>query len=100
MINPCQLKDEAYYQAMHAKETVENAEIYNTLEEFVKDKNIDFIVGSTGMPGGSYNISRIPIKEYLLIASGKISFVYLKSLIYVLKIIKRSFSITLSPHKL
>ena len=62
LINPCTLKDEAYYQAMHAKSTVENALIYNTVEEFVKDQNIDFIVGSTGVPGGSYNISRIPIK--------------------------------------
>lgn len=62
LINPCTLKDEAYYQAMHARATVENAEIYNTVEEFLKDKNIDFIVGSTGTPGGSYNLSRIPIK--------------------------------------
>ncbi len=62
LINPCTLKDEAYYQAMHARSTVENAEIYDTVEEFVKDKNIDFIVGSTGAPGGSYNLSRIPIK--------------------------------------
>ena len=62
LINPCTLKDEAYYQAMHARETVENALIYDTVEEFVKDNNIDFIVGSTGAPGGSYNISRIPIK--------------------------------------
>ena len=54
LINPCTLKDEAYYQAMHARETVENAEIYDTVEEFVEDKQIDFIVGSTGMPGGSY----------------------------------------------
>lgn len=62
LINPCPLKDEAYYQAMHAKETVENAEIYNTVEEFVKDKGIDFIIGSTGAPGGSYNLSRIPLR--------------------------------------
>jgi TrmH family RNA methyltransferase len=62
LINPCTLKDEAYYQAMHARETVENAEIYDTVEELVEDKQIDFIVGSTGMPGGSYNLSRIPIK--------------------------------------
>jgi len=62
LINPCTLKDEAYYQAMHARETVENANIYDTLEEFLNEENIDFIVGSTGMPGGSYNLSRIPIK--------------------------------------
>ena len=62
LINPCTLKDEAYYKAMHARSTVENAEIYDTVEDFVKEKKIDFIVGSTGAPGGSYNISRIPIK--------------------------------------
>lgn len=62
LINPCELKDEAYYQAMHARETVETAEIYNSLDDFLKAKQIDFIVGSTGAPGGSYNLSRIPIK--------------------------------------
>ena len=62
LINPCTLKEEAYYQATHARDTVENAMIYDTVEEFVKDKKIDFIIGSTGAPGGSYNISRIPLK--------------------------------------
>ena len=62
LINPCKLKDEAYYQAMHARKTVENAEVYDTLQEFLDDKQIDFIVGSTGTPGGSYNLSRIPIR--------------------------------------
>ncbi|WP_297983296.1 RNA methyltransferase [uncultured Methanobrevibacter sp.] len=62
LINPPELKDEAFYQAMHARETVENALVYESVEEFAKDKSIDFIVGSTGMPGGSYNLSRIPIK--------------------------------------
>ena len=62
LINPCTLKDEAYYQAMHARSTVENAEIYDTVEEFVKEKKIDFIIGSTGMPGGSYSLARIPLK--------------------------------------
>ena len=38
LINPCKLKDEAYYQAMHARKTVENAEIYDTLQEFLDDK--------------------------------------------------------------
>ncbi len=61
LINPCELKDEAYYQAMHARATVENAQVYNTLKDFLDDNEIDFIVGSTGMPGGSYNLSRIPI---------------------------------------
>lgn len=65
LINPCELKDEAYYQAMHARSIVENAVIkgtYPSLDDFLKNENIDFIVGSTGTPGGSYNLSRIPIK--------------------------------------
>ena len=47
LINPCELEGPAYYQAMHARDTVENAALYNTLDEFIKDKQIDFIVGST-----------------------------------------------------
>jgi TrmH family RNA methyltransferase len=62
LINPCKLEKEAYYFSMHAKEIVENAEIYNSLDEFLALKKIDFLVGSTGTPGGSYNLSRIPIK--------------------------------------
>ncbi len=62
LINPCKLKEDAYYQSMHAKEIVETAEIYDTLEHFLESKGIDFIIGSTGTPGGSYNLSRIPIK--------------------------------------
>jgi len=65
LINPCELKDEAYYQAMHARSIVENAVIqgtYPSLDDFFKKQHIDFIVGSTGTPGGSYNLSRIPIK--------------------------------------
>lgn len=61
LINPCKLEGPAYYQAMHARETVENADIYQTLDEFIKTEKIDFIIGSTGTPGGSYNLSRIPI---------------------------------------
>ncbi|MDL2246461.1 TrmJ/YjtD family RNA methyltransferase [Methanobrevibacter sp. OttesenSCG-928-K11] len=62
LINPCELKKEAYYQAMHGREIVESALIYNTLDEFLSSRKIDFTVASTGMPGGSYNLSRIPIK--------------------------------------
>ncbi|WP_409197915.1 TrmJ/YjtD family RNA methyltransferase [Methanobrevibacter acididurans] len=61
LINPCELKDDAYYQAMHAKNLVENAIICDNLESFLKKYSIDFIIGSTGTPGGSYNLSRIPI---------------------------------------
>ncbi|RBQ23717.1 23S rRNA (guanosine-2'-O-)-methyltransferase RlmB [Candidatus Methanobinarius endosymbioticus] len=64
LINPCELKEEAYYQAMHAKSIVEKSaqNTYHSLDEFLKKNEIDFVIGSTGTPGGSYNLSRIPIK--------------------------------------
>lgn len=62
LINPCKLKDDAYYQAMHAKSIVETAEIYPDLDTFLESKQIDFVIGTTGAPGGSYNLSRIPIR--------------------------------------
>jgi TrmH family RNA methyltransferase len=62
LINPPTLTQEAYYQATHGKYIVENALIYPTLEDFYKSKRIDFKVASTGVAGGSYNISRIPLR--------------------------------------
>ncbi len=61
LINPCKLENDAYYQAMHARELVQEASIYDSLEEFFKDKDITHIVGTTGTAGGSYNIPRISI---------------------------------------
>jgi TrmH family RNA methyltransferase len=62
LINPPKLTNEAYYQATHGKYIVENAKIYPTLDEFYQSQRIDFKVASTGMAGGSYNLSRIPLK--------------------------------------
>ena len=62
LINPPTLTKEAFYQATHGKYIVENAKIYKTLDEFYQSQRIDFKVASTGMAGGSYNLSRIPIK--------------------------------------
>ncbi len=62
LINPPKLTNEAYYQATHGKYIVENAKIFPTLDEFYQSQRIDFKVASTGMAGGSYNLSRIPIK--------------------------------------
>ncbi len=62
LINPPKLEKEAFYQAMHAKHLVENAMIFDSLDEFYKNIKIDFKVASTGVAGGSYNLSRIPIK--------------------------------------
>ena len=62
LINPPKLTNDAYYQATHGKYIVENAKIYKTLDDFYQSQRIDFKVASTGMAGGSYNLSRIPIK--------------------------------------
>ncbi|MBE6499831.1 MAG: TrmJ/YjtD family RNA methyltransferase [Methanobrevibacter thaueri] len=62
LINPPTLTKEAYYQATHGKYIVENAKIYPSLDDFYQSQRIDFKVASTGMAGGSYNLSRIPIK--------------------------------------
>lgn len=61
LINPCELENEAYYQAMHAKELIRNHKDYTSLEEFIEKENIEFTVGTTRMAGGSYNVSRIAI---------------------------------------
>lgn len=62
LINPPTLTPEAFYQATHGKYIVENAQIYKTLDEFYQSQKIDFKVASTGVAGGSYNLSRIPIR--------------------------------------
>jgi tRNA/rRNA methyltransferase len=66
LINPCSLEKEAYYQASHARDVVSNCQIFNSLEEFLDKKQIDFLVGTTGTPGGSYKLSRIPLKPQQL----------------------------------
>ena len=66
LINPCELKNESYYQAMHARDVVSNCKIYDSLEKFLKDAEIDTSVATTGNAGGSYNISKIAITPEIL----------------------------------
>ena len=40
LINPCELENSAYYQASHARDVVQDAKIYDTLSEFIKDNEI------------------------------------------------------------
>lgn len=61
LINPCELKNESYYQAMHAKDIVRYHLNYPSLKDAVKELNLNFLVGTSGTPGGSYNLSRIPL---------------------------------------
>lgn len=62
LINPCDLKEESYYLAMHAQEIVENHEKYSSLKEFKEKEDINFLVGTSSVAGGGHNISRIALK--------------------------------------
>ena len=64
LINPCELENEAYYHAMHAKDLIWNHKAYNSLEDFIKNEDIGFTVGTTRKAGGSYNVSRIAISPH------------------------------------
>jgi len=66
LINPCELKNESYYQAMHARDVVSNCKIYDNLEYFLNEAKIDTSVATTGNAGGSYNIAKIAITPEIL----------------------------------
>ena len=61
LINPCKMENESYYKAMHARDVVSNSETYCSLKEFLKSKEIDSAIGTTGNAGGSYNVARIAV---------------------------------------
>ncbi len=62
LINPCDIENETWFQAMHAKEIIRERKTYDSLEDFLKALKIDFLVGTTGVPGGSHNVPRIAAK--------------------------------------
>jgi len=61
LINPGKIENETYYHAMHARDVISERRTYNSLEEFASEEGIDFMVGTTGVAGGSYNIQRIAV---------------------------------------
>ncbi|UCF07822.1 MAG: RNA methyltransferase [Thermoplasmata archaeon] len=46
LVNPCEVGEEAYQRAMHAKDVLEGALVHETLDEAVED--LDYLVGTTG----------------------------------------------------
>ncbi|BDH79907.1 MAG TPA: TrmJ/YjtD family RNA methyltransferase [Methanothermobacter sp.] len=62
LINPCKLDDEAYLHAMHATDILENSIKFKSLNEMLEEVSPDFIIGTTGVPGGSYKIARTPLR--------------------------------------
>ena len=53
--------DESIARAMHGKDILESAIIYESLEGLLNKINYDFLVGTTAHPGGSYNPLRLTI---------------------------------------
>jgi TrmH family RNA methyltransferase len=61
LINPCKLGEEAHYHAMHAQDVLQDSVTYPSLQQFLEEEQVDFMVGTTGSAGGSYNVHRIAI---------------------------------------
>ena len=53
------LDKEAYIRAVHAKDILDRALFYNSLEEAIED--IDLVVGTSGVVSGDRNLKRVPI---------------------------------------
>ena len=53
------LNNEAYVRSVHAKNILNNAKFYDTLNEAIED--IDFVVGTSGAISGDRNLKRVPI---------------------------------------
>jgi len=51
LVNPCEVGDETYQRAMHAKEIVDNAEICKNLDDSLD--GLDYIVGTSGIDSKS-----------------------------------------------
>jgi tRNA/rRNA methyltransferase len=72
LINPCKIDEESYYHAMHAKDILSSSQFYDSLQEFIEDSKINFVIGTTGIAGGSYNVPRIAVSPEQLADSLKI----------------------------
>ena len=80
LINPCPIENETWYHAMHAKDIIRESKTYPSLNRFRQNENIDFLVGTTGVAGGSHNVPRIAVTPEQLTASmnikGKIALIF------------------------
>lgn len=47
LVAPCEIGDDCYRRAMHAKDVIDNAQCHETLDDAIKD--LDYIVGTSGI---------------------------------------------------
>ncbi len=59
LVDPCEITEETYKLAVHAKDIIESAIIVNTFEEALD--LLDFSVGTTSVYGGKHSVYRISI---------------------------------------
>lgn len=80
LINPGEIENATYYHAMHAQDIIRGRQTYDSLEEFADALEIDFMVGTTGVAGRSYNVPRIAVTPEQLADSmnikGKIALIF------------------------
>ncbi|HMK54836.1 MAG TPA: TrmJ/YjtD family RNA methyltransferase [Methanobacteriaceae archaeon] len=80
LINPCNIGEEAHYHAMHAQDVLDNCKTYPSLSQYLDEAEADFLVGTTGTPGGSYNVSRIAVTpeklSYAINLKSKIALIF------------------------
>ena len=55
------LNDESIARAKHGADILKNAKFYESLQDLFSQCNLDFLVGTTAQPGGSYNPLRLTI---------------------------------------
>lgn len=67
LISPqCNLSNEAYIMAVHARDILDNCRNYSSLESFIKEERIDFIIGTTARIGGDKNPKRNAILSHCI----------------------------------
>lgn len=52
------IEDEAYIMAVHAKDILESAKIYDSIHDFLRKEKINYVIGTTARLGGDKNPKR------------------------------------------
>jgi len=82
LISPrCEIDDVARRFASHAQDVLSNAKSYNSIEKFVKEEEINFLIGTTAKIGGDQNPRRVAIllpmlRDYEWPKSGRIALLF------------------------
>jgi len=81
LISPlCNLSDEAYILAVHARDVLDNCRYYSSLDSFIEGEKIDFVIGTTARLGGDKNPRRNAVLSHYMrnmqLPEGKIAILF------------------------